>query len=470
MDYQKTKTFINIIQYSLYGGVVMGIFKAYDIRGIYKKELREVHAYLIGRAFVEILKFKKVVVGRDIRLSSESLHKELVRGLLDAGAEVTDIGLCSTPMFYFAVAHYRFQGGIMVTASHDPKEYNGFKLCREKAIPISYETGIGKVEKYVMLNDSPLNLDEDEKRPSRKTIKKYILKDYIEHLHKFSINMPTLKIVVDSGNGMGSIITEKLFKKVKCRLIHINKELDGNFPGRDPNPLKPSALDPLKTRVIKERADLGVAFDGDADRAIFVDEEGNQIGADMIIALIAHYLLEKHGKGKKIIYDLRASRAVAEEIKEHGGIALMSRVGHSYITQKMRKEDAWLAGELSGHYYFRNNYYSDSGIIALLKVAGLVYKKNKKISSLIKPLQRYCSSKEINFKVMDKDKVISRLTSGYKAYKQLKLDGLTVLDKEWWFNIRKSNTEPLIRLRVEANTKKRLDELKRKLKQEIEHV
>ena len=430
-----------------------GIFKAYDIRGIYGKELDEKLAYKIGCAYVSFLKCKKIVIGKDMRKSGDKLFNVLAGGVIDSGCEVVDIGLTDTPMFYFAVAKYGLDGGIMVTASHNPKEYNGFKMTREKAIPISYDTGIDKIEELVSKN----KLKKSVKKG--KITKKDVMNDYTNHVLKIfnSKKLKKLKVVIDCGNGMGGLVTPKIFKKLNLEIIPLFWDLDGNFPNHEPNPLKPENIKDLRKKVKEVKADVGIAFDGDVDRVGFVDEKANYISGDIITALIAKKLLKSHPK-EKIMYDLRSSWATKECILENGGKPILSRVGHSYIKDKMRKENALFAGELSSHFYFRDNFYVENAMGAALMILHLMSEENKSLSQLARPLQKYFSSGEINSEVKDKNRKLKEIEKKYKTGKTLRLDGLSVEFKDWWFNIRPSNTEPVLRLNVEAKSKKLMEE------------
>ncbi len=431
----------------------MSIFKAYDIRGIYPQEINEDIAYKLGRAFVTFLKCKKVVVSRDMRLSSKALSDALIKGLTDQGADVIDIRLSSTPMNYFANNFLKADGSIMITASHNPKDFNGFKLSREKAIPISEDTGIKKIEYLVNKNKF-----KDGKKG--KVTEKDVLNDYANHVVKFiKKSNKNLKIIADAGNGMAGLTADKIFSKLGLKLEKMYFELDGTFPNHEADPLKEKNVKEIKERVLKEKFDLGIAFDGDCDRVFFIDENGQKIPSDFIIALFSQEFLKKNPK-EKIIYDLRSSKIIEETITLNNGKPIMSRVGHVFVKDLMREKDALFGGELSGHYYFRNNFYTDSGIIATVKLIEILSKTNKKLSELVKPFKKYYQSGEINIKVKDKIKDIEK---NYKDGKILHIDGLSVYYKDWWFNIRPSNTEDLLRLNLEANTKELIEKKKKEL-------
>ncbi len=432
----------------------MSIFRAYDVRGLYPSELNEELAYKIGRAFVSFVKVKSVVVSMDMRVSSESLKKELIRGITDQGADVIEIeGLCSTPKHYFAAWFLKAPSSIMVTASHNPGQYNGFKFTREKAIAISGDTGIKDIERLVIGNDF--------KEPSRKgkVVSKDVTSDYKKHLLKFMPKkIKPMKIVIDAGNGTGGKELELVLDDFKeLKLVKMYFEPDGTFPNHESNPLLEENTVDIRKRVVKEKADIGIAPDGDADRVFFFDEKGNAVSGDLITALIGESLLEKN-PGGKIVYDLRSSWVTAEYIMEAGGKPIMYRVGHAFIKDKMRKEDAILGGEVSCHFYLKDNFNTDSGIIASLIMIGIMSKKGKKMSEIIKPLKKYYASGEINSSVKDKDGKMKELAAIYKKGKVSWMDGVRVDFDDWWFNVRPSNTEPLLRLNLEAKSKKLMEE------------
>jgi phosphomannomutase len=428
------------------------IFKAYDIRGIYGKELTKDTAYKIGRAFVDVTGKKNVAVGIDMRKSSEELVSSLIKGITEQGANVTKIGLCSTPMFYFAVNFLKADAGIMVTASHNPGEYNGFKMTLEKATPITYDNGIGKIKEKVASNKFKIS------KIKGSTSKKDILHEYCNFLLSLAKHIPRLKVVIDTSNGMAGLTVPNVFHNLDMEIIHINKELDGNFPNHEANPLKHEMYDQLIKEVKKHKADFGAMFDGDADRIGFVDEKGNIIGCDIITALIA-----KTFKNERILYDLRSSWSVKEEIEKAKNIPVISRVGHSYIKKTMRKKDVIFGGELSGHYYYKEHFFTESGILTLIKVAQIIEKEKKKLSEIVKPINRYYQSGEINSEVTDKEKKMKELEKIYKDAKILKLDGITIEYKDFWFNVRPSNTEPLLRLNLEAKTKDLMEQKKKEV-------
>jgi phosphomannomutase len=438
------------------------IFKAYDVRGIYPDQLDEGLAYKIGRALVKYLKPKKVAVGRDMRLSSPSLLDKLTSGIIDGGADVVDIGLVSTDCLYFAVGRYGYDAGVMITASHNPPEYNGFKMCKKDAVPLSGESGIDQIKKLVLE-------DKFSSSPKSGKTKKVDLDDaYVEHILSFvnQNKIKPFKIVIDAGNGMAGKIIPKLFSQLPCRVIPMFFELDGSFPHHLASPIEPQNIAPLRERVLKEKADLGAAFDGDADRMFLVDENANPLGGDMVTALVAKNLLKKE-KGATILYNLICSKAVPEIIEKEGGRAVRTRVGHALIKPLMKHYNAVFGGEHSGHFYFRNNWFADSGLIALLVCLELISEENRPLSALVKSIDPYFRSGEINSRVENIPGKLKEIEDHYSQGKIDHLDGLTVDFGDWWFNLRPSNTEPLLRLNVEANSPVILDQKKKEVLQLI---
>ena len=423
------------------------IFKAYDIRGTYPDALNESIAGKIGTAFVHLLKARRIVIGRDMRLSSPSLGKAFIEGARAAGASVTDLGRTTTPMLYYAIIDGKFDGGAMVTASHLPGQFNGFKLCREKAIPLSGDQGLPAIEQLVR-EDSPSQKDNSLKGAYEESS---ILDRYIDRLNQFVHNPGPLKFVADAGNGMGGIDVPLLVKRFPVwKLTSLYFKPDGRFPHHIANPLLPSTTVELQARVLKEHADFGVAFDGDADRCGFIDEKGERIPEDFITALIGEFLLTKK-PGSTILYDLRSSRIVPETITRFGGKAVRCRVGHAFIKAQMREENALFAGELSGHYYYRDMGFTDNGIFTMIQMLNLLSLKGAPLSRLVQPLKKYHATGEVNLRVKAKDAVFHALEAAYKTAEKDHLDGLTLEFGDWWFNLRSSNTEPVIRLNLEAN-------------------
>ncbi|MDD5676494.1 MAG: phosphomannomutase/phosphoglucomutase [Kiritimatiellae bacterium] len=437
-----------------------GIFKAYDIRGVVGKDLDEDMAFKIGRAFASFLNCRRVVVGQDMRSSSEIMFQALTRGLTQQGANVIRVGVCSTPMSYYANGKLLADASIMITASHNPAEWNGFKLCREQAIPISGATGIQEIEQRVKASDfAPAPVAPG-------AISNYdILPEYIKHVKKLAQLRRPMTIATDCANAMGCVEARALAGLI--RMDALFDTLDGTFPNHEANPLKTETLAALQQKVrdgVPAEAsakggkyDFGAAFDGDADRVGFVDETGAVVPMDMITLLIAQSILKKKKKGV-ILYDLRSSWTVREVILENGGTPQMCRVGHAFIKQQMREAQALFAGELSGHYYFQENYFTESSAMAVLYVANLLSQSTEPLSALIKPFHRYFKSAEINSEVKDPPAALARLKNQYRTGKQFELDGLSVEFADWWFNVRCSNTEPLVRLNLEAKTQAQLDQ------------
>lgn len=428
---------------------IADIFKAYDVRGIYPQELSPETAYKIGRALVIYLKAKQVMVGRDMRVSSPVLASAIIDGIRDQGADVCDIGLVSTDCLYFAVGKSGYDAGVMVTASHNPPEYNGFKLCRSGARPLSIDAGIGEIRDLVLADHFNNAGSTASARGTLHT--RAVLDQFAEHVLGMidtSVVRP-LKVVVDAGNGMAGKIVPAVFDKLPLKLTPLYFELDGRFPNHLANPLEPENIVDLRKAVIDGKADLGIAFDGDADRMFILDERGNFVGGDMVTALVSTSLLGKH-PGAAIVYNLICSRAVPETIEKNGGRPIRSRVGHSFIKAKMRENDAVFGGEHSGHFYFRDNWFADSGIIAALTVIELLSRDGKSVSEALKPLDHYVRSGEINSEVSDPQAVLRQLESHFAGGETDLLDGLTVNYPDWWFNVRSSNTQPLLRLNIEA--------------------
>ena len=425
-----------------------GVFKSYDIRGIYPDQLNEELTEKIGRAYATFLKGKTIVIGRDMRPHSLPLFKALAKGITEQGMDVTDIGMCSTPMSYFANGKLKADGSIMITASHNTGEWNGLKLCRETAIPISSATGIREIEKIVMEGTWDKNI------PKKGKIISYdIAPDYAEFLRSFSKIDRKLKVVADFANSMGSYEIAGI--RDLFELIPLYEELDGTFPNHEANPLITETLDDLCAKVKEVGADFGAGFDGDADRCGFVDNEGNRISMDIFSGLIAEDILSDGPA--TILYDLRSSKAVKECIEKNGGTAIMCRVGHAFIKAQMRETGAVFAGELSGHYYFKENNVAESQGLAMIKLANLICKTNKTVSELTAPLRKYYASGEINSEVADVDVVLTALKEIYSdAENKFELDGFSFEYEDWWFNVRCSNTEPLLRLNVEATTEEKM--------------
>jgi phosphomannomutase len=433
----------------------VAIFKAYDIRGVVPEELDPEAAYGIGRAAAHFLEARTLVVGRDARPSSPELRDALVRGLREEGVSVRDLGLVSTPMLYFAVDDLRADGGIMVTASHNPARYNGFKLCREHAIPIGEASGLRQIERLVPERRAapPAETGGDLRDVD-------VVQRYVEHLLRVGEgSCPELSVAIDCGNGMAAVGLEPLLERLPLRVEKLYFEPDGTFPNHEADPLKSENLADLCRAVQRMGADFGVAFDGDADRAVFVDETGRAVSSDLMTAVLARRQLARH-PGGVVLYDLRSSRVVPEEIEAAGGIAKMSRVGHSFVKAQMRETGAVFAGELSGHFYFRfsDSLVADDGLAALAALLDVLADEGKPLSQIVAPLRRYAPSGEINSRVPDTARVLEQVEEEHRDAPEIShLDGLLVRYPEWWFNLRPSNTEPVLRLNLEADTQERME-------------
>jgi len=427
------------------------IFKAYDIRGIYPADLDEETANLLGQALVVFLAKKrpKIVVSADNRLSSPGLKKNLIRGILTQGGHVIDIGLATTPIMYFTVANFGYDGGVEVTSSHNPPQYNGFKIVGRGSRPIGEKSGLLEIKKLVFAENFA-------KKKKGRIARKNILSDYLRfNLRNFDFEgKRRLRIAIDSSNAVAGILTPHLKKELPFEIFPLFEKLDGRFPNHNPDPLKEENLKALCRKVIEKKLDFGAAFDGDGDRIIFVDEKGKIITSDLVASLLSLELLEKH-PGAKIVYDIRSSNILPETIKNGGGVPLLERIGHSFIKARMRKEKAVFGSELSGHFYCQKHYFCECPIFVLLKVAEMVLSQEKPLSRLVAPFEKYYNSGEINFEVRNKEKSLKEIERkiGRKG-RILKIDGLRMDFKDWWFLVRPSNTEPVIRLVVEARNRK----------------
>jgi phosphomannomutase len=431
-------------------GKVGSLFKAYDVRGIVPDELTPEIAYRIGRGIVTYLEADDVAVGRDMRVSSESLSAALIDGVRDQGGNVADFGLVSTDALYFAVGKFGYPAGVMITASHNPPAYNGFKICRQEARALSLEEGIGQIRDLVLANrfPTPASGRRGDVQPRE------ALDAYAEHVLGLvdTSKIKPLKIAVDAGNGMAGATVPRVFKDLPCEILPLYFELDGRFPNHLANPIDPKNIADLQKRVVEAGCDLGVAFDGDADRMFLIDEQGAAVGGDMVTAMVAVALL-KQNPGAAVCYNLICSRSVPETIAAHGGRPVRTPVGHSLIKKIMREEDAIFGGEHSGHFYFRDNWYADSGLLAMLTTLVLVSESGKAISEVLAPLDTRFRSGEINTKVGDAKAIMDAVAKAYAAKGAVVdfLDGVTVSFPDRWFNLRASNTEPLLRLNAEAD-------------------
>jgi len=459
------------------------VFKAYDIRGTYPDPLDEKMAWQIGYGVSKFLlsdaaaagdtspMMRNVVVGRDMRKSSPSLTKALIKGICDQGGHVIDVGPIDTSFIYFAVNHLDCAGGVMVTASHNPPQYNGFKVSKRKAKPVGEATGLADIRKHAAMVDKATLQGAGGRAEERN-----LWEPYARHVRSFLdlSGAGKLKIVIDASNGAAGTMIPLVFGKKSpigpasnLEIIELNFDNSKGEFAHEPNPLVASNLTMIRERVIKEKADVGFCYDGDADRCVVIDEQGHAVGCDHLTALIAGHFLKTKAKGASVVYDLRSTKAVPEEIAKHGGTAIRSRVGHVHMKAALAEHRAIFGGELSGHFYFQGNFNADSGAIAMCVVLTLLKQTGKRMSQLIAPFKRYAQSGEINFNIEDKDGALAKLKADFgKGAKLDELDGITIdcFDKSpsgghggWWCNVRKSNTEPLLRLNLEAKDKKILD-------------
>ena len=435
----------------------MGAFHAYDIRGIYNVDFDKETAYKVGYFLPELLSADKVLVGRDARVSSPEIHEYLLKGLTDAGADVYDIGLSTTPMVYFGTANYGFKASVQITASHNPAEYNGLKVSRENALPVGLDTGLGQIKEWIESGSECVPAAvKGEVRPMD------IKADYLAFLMKYKEDWSSLRIAMDVSNGMASLFVRDIFGDQPA---YIYEEMDGSFPNHEPNPLVQKNVEDLKKLVAETKADIGVIFDGDADRVMFVDENSRFISPDLMIAVLGHYFLEERGEKGYIHQDIRSSKAVGEYLAPMGGVMNTWRVGRAYAALKLREIDGVYGGELAGHYYFRDFFYSDSGLLAAILILNVVAKMKAQgvsLSQLISRIEKYQNSGEINFRLEDKKGAMDAVRDYFMTTEQstayMDFDGYRVEFPQWWFNIRPSNTEPYLRFLCEATTKELLDE------------
>jgi phosphomannomutase len=428
-------------------------FKAYDVRGIYPDDLDEEGAYAIGRAYVEQFAPRRIAVGRDTRLSSPSMAQAVIEGALDAGADVIDIGLVGTEMVYFTVGDLDLDGGIMVTASHNPKEYTGMKIVRAGALPVGGESGLFDVRDRALAGFGPATKrGEVEQRD--------VYAAFVEKVLSFVdvAAIRPLRVVIDAANGMAGAMLPPVLERLPIDAVRCYFEPDGSFPNHEPNPLLPENREFIIAKTREEGADLGVAYDGDADRCFFVDDSGEFIPGDFVTALLAQSILEKE-PGGKVIYDVRASWAVPETILRAGGTPLVNRVGHAYIKHRMRQEHAVFGGEVSAHYYFRDFTQADAGVVPFLLMLELISKQGRKLSEILEPYRsRYFITGEINSTVGDVAQKLQELEEQFGPQGRIThLDGLSVEADDWHFNVRPSNTEPLLRLNLEARSQELME-------------
>jgi phosphomannomutase len=431
------------------------VFKAYDVRGIYPTELDEDGAYAIGRAYVEQFEPRRIAVGRDMRVSSPTMAKSLTRGATDAGADVLDLGLVGTEMVYFAVGDLELDGGVAVTASHNPKEYTGMKIVRRGALPVGGESGL------LEIRDRALSLGDSSGGLTPGQVQEYdVWPAYVERVLSFvdASAIKPLRVVIDAANGMAGVMLPPVLERLPVETVRYYFEPDGTFPNHEPNPLLPENREFIVERTTAEGADFGVAFDGDADRCFFVDDTGEFVPGDFVTALLAEAVLEKQPAGK-IIYDLRASWAVPETVEKAGGTPLANRVGHAFIKHRMREEGATFGGEVSGHYYFREFSQADSGVVPFLLMLELVSRRGQRLSEILRPFrERYFLTGELNTPVSDVALKLQELKERFGPEGEVShLDGISVDADDWHFNVRPSNTEPLLRLNLEARSEELME-------------
>jgi phosphomannomutase len=430
------------------------IFKAYDVRGLVPSQLHPEVARRIGRAFVDYLQAKRISVGRDCRLSSPEIAGAFVEGARSQGAQVTDIGVVGTDMLYYHVARHDQDGGAIVTASHNPKEWNGVKMVRRGALALSGDAGIKEIREWVAAGRYA-----ERPPPTGALTTAVVREDYARHCLSFvdAGLVPRLKVVLDTANGMGAVGAEAIFEHLPVQTIRMYFELDGTFPNHPADPLIEENRRDVVERVKAEGADLGIAWDGDADRCFFVDDTGEYVPGDFVTAILGEAFARRE-PGARIVYDVRASRAVADRVRVAGGVPLMNRVGHAFIKKRMRDERATFGGEVSGHFYFRENWFADNGMIPALLVLERIGREGRKLSEILAPLrERYHISGEINSRVDDVERAVARIEERYRDGRITRLDGIPVDYDEWHFNVRSSNTEPLLRLNLEAASREDME-------------
>jgi phosphomannomutase len=431
------------------------IFKAYDIRGIYPEQINGDVARQIGAGFVDYLNAARIAVGRDIRLSSPEIATGFIRGAASRGCEVVDIGVVGTDMLYYAVARHDYDGGAIITASHNPKEWNGMKLVRRGAFALSGDAGIKEIKEWVL---SGRYLEKPEETGPTLSMRN-VVDAYAEHCLGFidRRRIPSIKVVLDTGNGMGAVGAAAIFPRLRLDLVTMYFQLDGTFPNHPADPLIEENRREIMERVPAEGAQLGIAWDGDADRCFFIDDTGRFVPGDFITALLGEAFCAKE-PGAKIVYDVRASRAVNDRVAAAGGVAIMHRVGHAFMKKRMREENAVFGGEVSGHFYFRDNWYADNGMIPALLLLELLGVSGRRLSELVAPLrERYHLSGEVNSRVKDVEAALRRIEERYADGRITRLDGISVDYDDWHFNVRPSNTEPLLRLNLEAYTAEEME-------------
>ncbi len=436
----------------------MSAFRAYDIRGVYPDEVNEELAYNVGRAFVTFLECKKVAVGYDMRDSAKALFDSLVKGITDQGADVVNIGKVTTPMLNFAVAHYKNDAGIMISASHNPGKYNAFKLVKHPVIQISSDSGMKEIERLATEG----KFDEPESKG--KVGEKGTFNDYVEHIASKFKNIKKIKVVADYGNGMGAMTAKPVFEKLGIEAVHLYPEQDPSFPNHPANPHDIENFKDLQNAVKKEKADMGIFFDGDADRSNIVDEKGEIVFPDILFALMMEHELKGH-EGEKVYYDLRFSKSARKVIEDNGGVPVMMKVGNPFYKEKLAHEGGFAASEFSGHVMYAENYAIDDGLFAALKVMQILSNSRQNLSEMVKPIIKFHTTPEINIPVEGRnpDDILKKVAANFKDGESIEMDGVYIQYKDWWFSLRKSNTEPLVRLRVEADTEKLMNEKKEQI-------
>ena len=435
----------------------MGAFHAYDIRGIYGVDFDKETAYKVGYFIPELLGARRVLVGRDCRVSSPEIHDALLAGITDAGADVDDIGLSSTPLVYFGTANYGYKASVQITASHNPREYNGMKVSRENALPVGFDTGLGQIKQWI-----------DEGRPTPPAAQKGSVKeidikpDYLAFLRRYKGDYSNLRIAFDLSNGMSTLFAKEIFRGEDAEFLF--DEMDGRFPNHEPNPLIPKNVEPLRTLVRERGADIGVIYDGDADRVMFVDDRAEFVAPDLVVALLAHYFVDERGeKNPRVLQEIRSSKSVGEFLAGYGAELHTWRVGRAFAAPKLREIDGLWGGELAGHYYFKDFFYSDSGMLSsilVLRIVAALKRQGRRLSDEIAAMTHYRNSGEINFRVEDKQGAMKAVCAHFTAERKpdalMDFDGYRLEYPDWWFNIRPSNTEPYLRFICEATTEELL--------------
>ncbi len=431
-----------------------GIFKAYDVRGLVPSQLHPEAARRIGRAFVDYLGARRIAVGRDCRLSSPEIARAFIEGARSQGAAVTDVGVVGTDVLYYHVASRDLDGGAIVTASHNPKQWNGLKMVSRGALALSGDAGIKEIREWLVAGryaeapEAKGALDDADVR-----------EDYARHCLSFveAAAIPRLKVVLDAANGMGSVAAEVVFAQLPVETVRMFFELDGSFPNHPADPLLEENRRDIVARVLAEQADLGIAWDGDADRCFFIDDRGQYVPGDFVTAILGEAFARRE-PGARIVYDVRASRAVADRVTAAGGVPLMNRVGHAFIKKRMRDEVAVFGGEVSGHFYFRENWFADNGMIPALLMLEYLGRTGRRLSEILAPLrERYHISGELNSRVGDVERAMRRIEEHYRDGRVTRLDGISVDYDDWHFNVRPSNTEPLLRLNLEAASREAME-------------